>query len=516
MSLKGNTTEEKIWNFLIEKIKNPYGVAGLMGNMYAESALQSNNLQQTYEKKLGFSDDSYTKAVDNGSYTNFIHDSAGYGLVQWTYWSLKEYLYNFAKKKGKSIGDLEMQLECVCQQLSEGYKTIWNTLLSATSVKEASNVVLLKFERPADQSVAVQNKRASYGQNYYDKYANKTTVKEETKVAKYSRQKVVDLVNSWLGYSESNGKHKIIVDIYNSFSGTLPRRTKMQYDWAWCACTWSALAVKLGYTAIMPIEISCYYLIENAKKMGCWVEKDGYVPKPGDAVLYDWDDGSSYASYDNTNSPDHVGTVVYVNANAGYFEVVEGNYSNSVKKRTVAINGRYIRGFITPKYDDNTVVTPTTPTTPTGEKKSVDTIAHEVIAGKWGNGDARKKALTNAGYDYNAVQNKVNEILNGSATKPATPTQDQNQPSTKKVTATEYAQKFDKSIAGSYKTTADLYCRNGAGTNKKALVIIPKGTVVKNYGYYSLFNSVKWFYIQFTIDGVQYTGFSSSAYLARA
>lgn len=361
----------------------------------------------------------------------------------------------------------------------------------------------------------MQNKRASYGQNYYDKYANKTTVKEETKVAKYSRQKVVDLVNSWLGYSEANGKYKIIVDIYNSFSGTLPRRTKMQYDWAWCACTWSALAIKLGYTAIMPIEISCYYLIENAKKMGCWVEKDGYVPKPGDAVLYDWDDGSSYASYDNTNSPDHVGTVVYVNANAGYFEVVEGNYSNSVKKRTVAINGRYIRGFITPKYDDNTVVTPTTPTTPTGEKKSVDTIAREVIAGKWGNGDARKKALTNAGYDYNAVQNRVNKILNGSATKPTTPTQDQNQPSAKKVTATEYAQKFDKSIAGSYKTTADLYCRNGAGTNKKALVVIPKGTVVKNYGYYSLFNSVKWFYIQFIVDGVQYTGFSSSAYLAR-
>lgn len=513
MSLKGNTTEEKIWNYLIDKIKNPYGVAGLMGNMYAESGLQSNNLQNTYEKKLGYSDDSYTKAVDNGTYTNFVHDSAGYGLVQFTYWSLKEYVYNFAKKKGKSIGDLEMQLECVVTLFKEQYSTVWNTLLSATSVKEASNVVLLKFERPADQSVNAQNRRAGYGQTYYDKYAKTTQKKEDTKVGKYSRQKVVDLITSWLGYSESNGKYKEIIDIYNSMpTSQLPRGTKMLYSWAWCACTWSALAVKLGYTDIMPIEISCYYIVERAKKMGVWVEKDSYVPKPGDAILYDWDDGSNYASYDNTNSPDHIGTVTYVNESAGYMEVIEGNYSNSVKKRTIAINGRYIRGFICPKYDDNTVVQPTTPT---GNKKSVDTLAREVIAGKWGNGDARKKALTDAGYDYSAVQKRVNEILNGSATQPTTPTQDQNQPSAKKVYATEYAQKFDKSLAGTYKTTANLYCRNGAGTNKKALVVIPKGTSVKCYGYYSLSNSVKWFYIQFTIDGIQYTGFSSSAYLAR-
>ena len=45
------------------------------------------------------------------------------------------------------------------------------------------------------------------------------------------------------------------------------------------------------------------------------------------------------------------------------------------------------------------------------KKKSTTTIAKEVIAGKWGNGDERKKKLTSAGYDYNAVQKKVNELL---------------------------------------------------------------------------------------------------------
>ena len=44
-------------------------------------------------------------------------------------------------------------------------------------------------------------------------------------------------------------------------------------------------------------------------------------------------------------------------------------------------------------------------------KKSVDTIAKEVINGKWGNGITRKKKLKAAGYDYNAVQKKVNELL---------------------------------------------------------------------------------------------------------
>lgn len=70
--------QKKMWNYLYGKIGNYYGVAGLMGNLYAESALRSNNLQQTYETKLGYTDDTYTTAVDNGTYTNFVKDSAGY------------------------------------------------------------------------------------------------------------------------------------------------------------------------------------------------------------------------------------------------------------------------------------------------------------------------------------------------------------------------------------------------------------------------------------------------------
>lgn len=152
-----------IWDYFKSKGLNDFGIAGLMGNLYAESGFKSCNLQGTYEKKLGMTDAEYTTAVDNGTYDNFVKDQAGYGLAQWTYWSLKQDLYNYLKKQNKSIGDLEGQMEFLAYQLSTSYKPVWTTLQNAKSILEASNAVLLKFERPADQSEAAQNKRAGYG-----------------------------------------------------------------------------------------------------------------------------------------------------------------------------------------------------------------------------------------------------------------------------------------------------------------------------------------------------------------
>ena len=169
--LTGKTNEEKIWNYLVGKGLSKAGAAGLMGNLNAESALNPQNLQNSYEKKLGYTDESYTAAVDSGSYGNFVHDSAGYGLAQWTYWSRKENMLAFARAAGKSIGDLEMQLDFLFKELSEGYKGVLNTLKTTGSVRAASDSVLLNFERPADQSEAVKTKRAAYGQSYYNKYA---------------------------------------------------------------------------------------------------------------------------------------------------------------------------------------------------------------------------------------------------------------------------------------------------------------------------------------------------------
>lgn len=159
-----------IWDFLKKEGFSDFGVAGLMGNLDAESALRPNNLQDTYSRSLGLSDAEYTAKVNNGTYTNFVRDSAGYGLAQWTYWSRKENLLNYAKSKKKSIGDLEMQLEFLVQELKTSYKnSVYNILVNATTVQQASDVVLMNFERPAN-AAAQKSKRATMGQVYYDKY----------------------------------------------------------------------------------------------------------------------------------------------------------------------------------------------------------------------------------------------------------------------------------------------------------------------------------------------------------
>jgi len=179
--LIGSSNEEKIWNFLRSKGLNNYGVSGLMGNLLAESGLKPNNLQDTGNVKLGMTDDEYTRAVDNGAYTKeqFIHDGFGYSLPQWTWHKRKKNYYEYAKSKNKSIGDLETSLEYLYKELTEGYPSVLNTLKTATSVLEASNAVLLKFECPADQSISMQNKRASYGQSYYNKYAKNGNTESE-------------------------------------------------------------------------------------------------------------------------------------------------------------------------------------------------------------------------------------------------------------------------------------------------------------------------------------------------
>ncbi len=164
-----------IWDYLMGKIGNAYGVAGLMGNLYAESGLVPNNLQNSYNTKLGYTDAAYTTAVDNGSYTSFSSDSAGYGLAQWTYKTRKAALKAYADSQTASIGNLTMQLDFLYKELSESYSSVLTTLKNATSVLEASNAVLTKYEKPADTSNSVKTKRASYGQKYYDSYASTTS-----------------------------------------------------------------------------------------------------------------------------------------------------------------------------------------------------------------------------------------------------------------------------------------------------------------------------------------------------
>ena len=174
-----------IWNFLKGKCLNDYAVAGLMGNLYCESSLRPNNLQNSFEKKLGYNDKSYTTAVNNGTYKNFVHDSAGYGLAQWTWWSRKQALLYFAQKRNASIDDLVTQLEFLWEELG-AYEHVMKVLSKATSIKEACNVVLREYERPAvvvnnDKSGITKalNARTDAGKGYFDKFSGSSKASEK-------------------------------------------------------------------------------------------------------------------------------------------------------------------------------------------------------------------------------------------------------------------------------------------------------------------------------------------------
>lgn len=215
------------------------------------------------------------------------------------------------------------------------------------------------------------------------------------------RQKPIKYLEQYIGVKEGSAGHKAILKVFND-SG-LCSRYKMTVNDAWCATAVSAAFIASGLSGIFPcVECSCEYMINLAKKAGIWIENDSYVPSTGDVILYDWQDNGVG---DCTGWSDHVGIVKSVSN--GVIHVIEGNKSNTVGNRDISVNGRYIRGFIAPKYAVSTTNT---------AKKSVSEVAKEVLAGSWGNGNDRKNRLEAAGYDYQTVQKEVNRLAGKTST----------------------------------------------------------------------------------------------------
>lgn len=167
---------KQVWDYFMLYIKNEYGVAGLMGNLAAESGIIPYRVQGDNMPPYTFSKD-YTAQVDSGtiSESEFVNDGpngGGYGLAQWTYYTRKQNMYNLYKSGGySSIGSIELGMDFLSQELQSDFPDVWDTLVNATSIREASNKVLHDFESPADQSEEVEEYRASLGQDIYNQYS---------------------------------------------------------------------------------------------------------------------------------------------------------------------------------------------------------------------------------------------------------------------------------------------------------------------------------------------------------
>jgi hypothetical protein len=150
---------------------------------------------------------------------------------------------------------------------------------------------------------------------------------------------LLNQARAWIGKKESNGSHKEIIDIYNGHK-PLARGYKVKYTDSWCATFISALAIKCNCTDIIPTEASCGKMIELFKNIGCWQEDGNVTPNPGDIIFYDWDKKDGW--------PEHVGIVESVSGNQ--ITVIEGNKSDAVARRTIAVGNASIRGYGVPKY----------------------------------------------------------------------------------------------------------------------------------------------------------------------
>lgn len=338
------------------------------------------------------------------------------------------------------------------------------------------------------------------------------------------RQKLVNTAVSYLGCKESNGTHKKIIDLYNGFK-PLARGYKMTYADPWCATFVSAMAILCKLTEIIPTECSCKMMIALFKKLGAWQESDSYVPKKADIIFYDWDDSGKG---ENTGDPEHVGIVEKVSGSD--ILVIEGNMNNAVGRRTLKVNGRYIRGYGVPKYKDKGTTTNTsntggsnkTNTSNTSDKlsfKAGDVVQftgskHYASAGAKSGasckpGKAKVTAISKGNkYPYHLIAvegsgsnvygwvdaDDVKAISGGTSAKP------------------EVAKYHSPALIGAYKTTAELNMRTGAGTGKTIILTIPKGKSVQCYGYHNKDGSgTKWLFV--TYNGK--SGYCSSKYLKK-
>ena len=180
------SNKDIIWDYFTNKGFSAAGIAGIMGNLQAESGFAPNNLENAANNKSGYTDAEFTSAVDNGtiSRAQFISSSEfslytytnstgtyytyGYGLAQWTFYSRKAALYDFWQNYGGSIGNINMQLDFMYSEMSSSLK---NYLKNAINVSDACVKFHNVYEGSADTAAQIAG-RVANAEAIYKEYGN--------------------------------------------------------------------------------------------------------------------------------------------------------------------------------------------------------------------------------------------------------------------------------------------------------------------------------------------------------
>ncbi|NBH78093.1 hypothetical protein D3Z52_07880 [Clostridiaceae bacterium] len=480
-------TEREMYDYLVKAGMTPAGACGALGNIQAESGAIANNLQNSYEKKLGYTDAAYTAAVDSGTYTGFDTDRAGYGLCQWTYPARKKNLRLFAKHAGKSIGDAEMQLGFFLKELRESFPAVLAVLKTAKTVREASDAMLLKFERPADQSKQNCERRAKLGQEYFDMFAGKTGE---------AINKTDDFCELPQGKKENSVNKKPILYLQTDKRwASKPYRVKGENSTigdSGCGPTAAAMLLSTLTGKNITPEDACKWSVDHGyKALGNGTYYAYFAPQFAAYGIKCWQLNWVNA-YHNPKATSFDETVKYLK---------QGYYAIALMKKGTWTGGGH---FVVLWWADGKVrINDPASTRDNRVNGNLATFKNE--AAYFWIVDARE-------------YNNSGKLVDGSMAEVKPEDVPQAAPGvTAERKATGAAKSFDKKLAGTYAVTAGsgLHIRNVAGSKTGSMVVLPCGTKVRNYGYYTEVNGVKWLYIQVTYQGVKYTGFSSGAYLKK-
>ena len=324
-------TAKEIYLHLISSGLTSEGACALMGNLQAESGLRSNNAENG---RISLSDDDYTAAVDNGTYTEFVTDAIGYGLAQWTYWSRKQSLLAFSKSRGCSIGDCAMQLDFCLKEIKERYIGLFNELCSTKDLKQATSDVCTIYEKPAVNNIETRYK---YAQQFYADFANcyeipNSSEKEETALTENEAiAKLVSCAKNQVGYLEkktnaylddktanagSNNWNRYARDIDNKYPEFYNGKKNgfswcdIFVDWVFIECFGYKNALKLLYQPTKSAGAGCKYSANYYRANSAFYR----TPKVGDQVFF--------GDFGNEG---HTGIVVAVSGDV--ITTVEGNTS---------------------------------------------------------------------------------------------------------------------------------------------------------------------------------------------
>ena len=336
------------------------GACASLAQIQKESRFIVNNVQDG----CGWTDDEYTRAVDNGTYSGFCTDEIGYGLIQLTHPERKTNFWNFTQIRKQSIGDLDNQTAYILWELYKKFPGIWAQLCTSHDLYALTWLLLDKWENPAEKE---QNMVERYGfaQEWFKQAQaleasgaleeEETQQQSQTSGVEAAIGKVLALAKSEVGYHEKINGQALDTKDGNTGSGNWTKYARdldaepafyngkkqgfawcdVFYDWLHKTCWGADLAMRMLCQPQNSAGAGCSNSAQYYKTAGRWTRD----PQPGDQIFF----------FDDSGQINHTGIVESVDGNT--VTTIEGNSGDRVARRQYDINSGYIAGYGRPLWE---------------------------------------------------------------------------------------------------------------------------------------------------------------------